>query len=115
MIPASRWPLASRPVGVRPSPDGALRNRQRECPVLQDLPSSRRAELVAGEPPFLDTGIITRTRILKAILRVERAVAYELINTSVKRVGAGLRDRIDHPARGIAVFRRVVLVNTENS
>ena len=49
-----------------------------------------------------------RTRILKAIFRVERAVAHELINTSMERVGTGPRDRVDHATGGKAILRRVV-------
>src|SRR5580693_2566310 len=68
-----------------------------------DGSSRRAAELVPAERRFRKT-----VEILKVICCVERAVAQELISTSVKLVCAGACDSINDSARGITILRRIV-------
>src|SRR5260370_11800172 len=82
---------------------------KKKKPVLENLPASGSSELVAGETAFGNASKVLRTRIFKAILRVKGAIAHELIDASMKRVGARTRDRIDHATGSEAVFRRVAV------
>src|SRR5260370_19002218 len=46
--------------------------------------------------------------IVKIVPGVESTISEELVNTAVNLIGAGPRNRVDYPSRGLPVFSGVV-------
>src|ERR1700747_793142 len=72
--------------------------------VLQNRPSRGPSELVACEVWLRRAG-----RVVNESCRVQRAIARELLGASMKRIGPGLGDRLNDPARSEPVLRRIVV------
>lgn len=71
-----------------------------ERPVFYDGTARRASKLITFKR--LDH------RLIKKVSRIERAVAQKLVDTSMKLIRAGPRNRIDHASGSSSVIRRIV-------
>src|ERR1700676_65929 len=73
-----------------------------KCTILYDWPANGSPKLIALE------GCLAGAGTLKVVLRIHSAISDEFINPTMKLIGAGTGDGVDHPARSLSIFRGIV-------